>query len=139
MRRAKPPVNSPSSFTTTLLDILHRPWMLIRLWNWKSAVLSVSLRAPIFLVATIRRGVAATLSAVVTEAVFCALSAGFFGSIVQIFRAAQPQWLALLVITLILPGFFQGIEYAMHWARGTPHLRSAEIVSSVISGLSALF
>jgi len=139
MRRATPPANSTSSFTATLLDILHHPWMLIRLWNWKSAVLSVGLRAPIFLVATIRRGLAATLSAVLTEALFCALSAGFFGSIVQIFRSAQPQWLGLLLITLILPAFFQGIEYAMHWARGTPHLGVAVMVSSVISALSALF
>src|SRR5215467_6079399 len=139
MRRATPPVNSPASFTTTLLDIFHRPWMLIRLWNWKSAVLSVGLRVPIFLVATIRRGMAATLSAVITEVVFCAATAGFFGSIVQSFRSAQPQWLALLLITLILPALSQTLEYLLHLVRGTPHLRLAEIASTFVSALSALF
>ena len=39
----------------------------------------------------------------------------------------------------MIPALFQGIEYVLHWLRGTPHLRIAEIVSVIISGLSALF
>jgi hypothetical protein len=82
---------------------------------------------------------AAALSALVTEILFCAATSGFYGSIAQAFRLAEPQWLTLTFLTLILPGFFQVVEYFMHRTGGTPHLRLAEIFSCAISGLSALF
>jgi hypothetical protein len=79
------------------------------------------------------------LSAVAAESIFCAATAGFFGAIVQLFRLAQPQWLALLLLTVVLPTLFQSLEYLLHWMRGTPHLRLAEIVSAGVSVLSTLF
>ena len=133
------PTPQPPSFTATFFELLRRPWIIFRLWNWKAAVLSVALRAPIFLAATIHRGWVAALSAVITEFIFCAVTAGFFGSIVQSFRFAQPQWLVLVLITVILPGSSQVLEYILHWARGTPHLILAEIFSTCISAVSALF
>jgi len=140
MRIDTPPdAKTPTSFTATLLGLLRRPWIIVRLWNWKAAALSVILRVPIFLAASFRGGLVAAALAVLTESTFCAVAAGFYGSITQLFRLAQPQWLALLLITVILPGMFQGLEYVMHWMRGTPHLHLAELVSTAVSATSALF
>ena len=97
------------------------------------------MRGPIFLVAAIRHGWEAVLGALFAESVFCAASAGFYGAIVQSLKDAQPQWLTGVLLAVIIPLVFQGLEYVLHWYRGTPHLRVAEIVSVVVSGLSALF
>jgi hypothetical protein len=129
----------PTTFASVFSNLIFRPWSILRLWNWKSAVLSLSLRMPIFFVASIGRGLITALSAFVTEFLFCAATSGFYGSIAQAFRLAEPQWLTLTFLTLILPGSFQVLEYFMHRTGGTPHLRLAEIFSCTISGLSALF
>lgn len=123
-----------------LLSALARhPRRLLRLWNWKSASLSIILRGPIFLIAGIRQGWIGAVGALFTEFVYCAMSAGFYGAVVQSLKDAEPQWLTGIVLAAVIPTLFQGIEYALHWFRGTPHLRIAEIVSLVISGISALF
>jgi hypothetical protein len=71
-----------------LADLLHRllrpPLSMLLLWNWKSALLSMILRAPIFLIASIRRGWAAAFTALLTESVFCAVTVGFYGRFVQL-------------------------------------------------------
>jgi hypothetical protein len=126
-----------------LVDVLHwlmrRPQEILLLWNWKSALLSIILRAPIFLIASLRRGWGTALSAVVTESAFCAATAGFYGTFVQLVRNARPKWVTGLLITVLMPLAFQVLEYGMHWLRGTPHLQAAEITSVVTSALSALF
>jgi len=122
-----------------LSEIVRSPQKLLRLWNWKSALLSVILRGPIFLVAAIRQGWAGILGALFTECAFCALSAGFYGALVQSLKDAEPRWLTGVLLAVVIPALFQGIEYVLHWFRGTPHLRIAEIVSLVVSGISALF
>jgi len=127
------------SFFRILAGLARRPQRVLFLWNWKSAWLSVILRAPIFLAATIRRGFAATFSAVLTECVFCMVTAGFYGAFVQSLRDAEPEWLTILFLTVVMPGVFQVLEFLMHRARGTPHLRIAEMASILVSGISALF
>jgi hypothetical protein len=118
---------------------MHHPQEVISLWNWKAALLSVFLRGPIFLAASFRLGFHAAASALVTESVFCGATAGFYGAIVQSFRMAQPPWLTLVFLTIVLPAIFQSLEYLLHWLQGTPHLRLAEFVSIGVSGISALF
>jgi len=122
-----------------LSEIVLNPQKLLRLWNWKAASLSVILRGPIFLVAAIRQGWAGVLGALLTESAFCATSAGFYGALVQTLKDAEPRWLTGVLLAVLIPALFQGIEYVLHWFRGTPHLRIAEIVSVIISGISALF
>jgi hypothetical protein len=122
-----------------LFEIRRSPQKVLRLWNWKSASLSVILRGPIFLVAAIRQGWAGVIGALFTESAFCALSAGFYGALVQSLKDAEPQWLTGIVLAVLVPALFQGIEYVLHLFRGTPHLRIAEIVSLILSGISALF
>ena len=97
------------------------------------------LRGPIFLAAAARQGWQGSLSALLAESVFCAATAGFYGGIVQFLRDAEPEWLTMLFLTTVLPAAFQVLEYALHRMRGTPHLRLAEIVSLVVSAISALF
>jgi hypothetical protein len=126
-------------FSEVFLNLARHPTQIIRLWNWKSALLSLILRGPIFLVASIREGWEASLAAVVTESLFCVITAGSYGAIVQGLRNAEPQWPTVSFLTLVVPTMFQVVEYALHRFRGTPHLRLAEIVSVIISGLSALF
>jgi len=122
-----------------LSEIARNPQKVLRLWNWKSASLSVILRGPIFLVAAIRQGWAGVIGALFAESAFCALSAGFYGALVQSLKDAEPQWLTGVLLAVLIPALFQGIEYVLHWFRRTPHLRVAEIVSLTISGISALF
>jgi hypothetical protein len=132
-------VPQPSSFSSLLAQLFAHPSKILRLWNWKAALLSIFLRGPVFLVASLRRGPWATAAALLTESFFCATTAGFYGAIVQFLRLAQPQWLTLVFITLVLPLIFQSFEYLLHMARGTHNLRIAEIVSVCVSGISALF
>lgn len=122
-----------------LSDLFHRPQRVLFLWNWKAAVLSIVLRAPIFLGVTIRRGFRVSASAVLTECLFCAITAGFYGAIVQNLRDAQPQWLTLLFLAVAIPGIFQVFEFLLHRLHGTPHLKLAEFISIGVSAISALF
>jgi hypothetical protein len=131
--------SAPRALPEVLLEIMRRPQKVLQLWNWKSASLSVILRGPIFLVAAIRQGWAGVIGALFTESAFCALSAGFYGALVQSLKDAEPQWLTGIVLAVLVPALFQGVEYVLHLFRGTPHLRIAEIVSLILSGISALF
>lgn len=137
-RQSGPPSAGPQ-FTDLVFRILRSPWQLLLLWNWKSALLSVVLRGPIFFVAGVRQGWEAAFAALFTETIFCALSAGFYGAVVQSLKDAEPQWLTGIFLTLVMPAIFQVLEYLLHWFRGTPHLRIAGMVSLVVSALSALF
>lgn len=139
MQTVPPADASQPAFASVFFQLTRHPQKLIRLWNWKSAVLSILLRGPIFLAASLRVSLYAGLSALATESIFCVAIAGFYGAIVQSFRMAQPQWLTLLFLTVILPAVFQTIEYLLHWSRGTPHLRFAELISILVSGISAAF
>jgi hypothetical protein len=102
-------------------------------------LLSTILRGPIFLAAALRQGWKAAFAALLTESIFCAASAGFYGAIVQSLKDAEPQWLTGIFLAGVLPVIFQVLEYLLHWFRGTPHLRIAEIVSQFVSAISALF
>ena len=133
------PESSGPAFWAALSDVVGAPQRLLVLWNWKSALLSLILRGPIFLVATVHRGWRSAMAALFTESVFCALTAGFYGAMVQTLRNAEPKWLTAMFLTVAMPALFQVLEYWLHWFRGTPHLRPAEIVSVVVSAISALF
>jgi len=112
---------------------------LLVLWNWKSALLSVILRVPVFAVATVQRGAEVVAGAAVTEAVVCAFNAGCYAAVVQVLRNRKPVWLVATVISVVLPAIGQIIEYAVHTWHRTPHRVIAVIISSVLSAISSLF
>jgi hypothetical protein len=126
-------------FFGVLTGLLRHPQRILLLWNWKAAWLSILLRGPIFLAATIRRGFGVTFATLLTESIFCMSTAGFYGAFVQSLRDAEPEWLTILFLTVAMPGVFQVLEFLMHLYRGTPHLRIAEFVSILASGISSLF
>lgn len=126
-------------FFEVLSNLLRRPLRVVSLWNWKAAWLSIILRAPIFLGATIRRGFRISASAILVECLYCAITAGFYGAIVQNLRDAEPQWLTLLFLTVAIPSVFQVFEFLLHRLHGTPHLKLAEFISIGVSAVSALF
>jgi hypothetical protein len=133
-------VDSPGApLGQLLVAILLNPQKLLRLWNWKSAWLSILLRAPIFFGVTVRRGFAATIGAVLTECVYCGLTAGFYGALVQTLRDATPEWLTGVFLAAVVPVLFQAFEVLLHYLRGTPHLWVAEIISLSVAAISALF
>ena len=127
------------SLDAAIAGLLRRPQQVLLLWNWKSAMLSIILRGPIFLAVTVRQGWNVSLSALFTESIFCALTAGFYGAVVQTLRDAEPEWLTVLFLTTVVPAVFQVLEYALHRFHGTPHLWLAAMVSLVVSAISALF
>lgn len=136
--------NSPGAvagppFFEALSSLLRQPQRILFLWNWKNAWLSIILRAPIFLGVTIRRGFLVSASAILVECLYCALTAGFYGAFVQTLRDAEPEWLTLVFITVIVPAVFQVFEYLLHRFHGTPHLKLAEFISIGASAISALF
>lgn len=132
-------VSSNPAFFEVLSNLLRSPQRLLFLWNWKAAWLSILLRAPIFLGVTVRRGLRAAISAILIECLFCAITAGFYGAFVQSLRDAEPQWLTIFFLTLVIPVIFQVLEFFLHLLHGTPHLRIAEFISIGVSAISALF
>jgi hypothetical protein len=109
------------------------------LWNWKSALLSVLLRVPVFAAVAVRKGPEAVAGAAIAEALVCAFNAGCYAALVQHIRNRRPVWLTALVIAAVLPAIGQVIEYEVHAWRGTPHRIFAVIVSSILSAISSLF
>jgi len=79
------------------------------------------------------------VAAVLVECFFCAATAGFYGALIQTLRDAQPLWVTAVFLTVAVPGVLQVFEAYLHWSRGTPHWRIAEIVSVFISAISSLF
>ena len=136
-----PPVATGSArLGQVLLHVLRDPvTVLLRQWNWKAAALSIVFRAPVYVIASLGSGWRETLTALFAESAVCAGTAGFYGAIVQAIRNAEPAWVTALVLTLFLPAAMQGVEYLVHWLRGTLHLHAVLIGSVVVSTLSSLF
>lgn len=100
-------------------------------WNWKAAVMSSLLRAHIFLAANATAGLRRAFAAAAAEFVFRFLTSGFYGSLTQAFRNAEPAWTGIVAVMILLPLTSHSLEFAVHFMRGTPHLRTS-IISSVI-------
>ena len=133
-------MDAPTQNLRQMLGFLFwHPSKILLLWNWKSACLSILLRAPIFVAATVRRGWRVALAAVLVECFVCAVTAGFYGALIQNLKDARPLWLTAIFLTALVPAAFQVLEAYLHWIRGTPHLQIAEGVSVFVSAISALF
>ena len=100
-------------------------------WNWKAAVISSLLRAHIFLAANATAGLRRAFAAAAAEFLFRFLTSGFYGSLTQAFRRAEPAWAGAVAVMILLPSILHSMEFAVHFLRGTPRLRTS-IISSVI-------
>lgn len=119
--------------------IRHPVEYLIRRWNWKSAVLSALTRGALFFFANLRAGVSAAVGAMVVEAAFYIIVAGFYGSATEAFRRARPAWLATAVMMVAMPALNHTLEFALHWSHGTKKLTTSIIASISLSMISAVF
>jgi hypothetical protein len=123
-----------------LQSLLQRPGdLLLRQWNWKSALLSSCLRSQIFLAANWRAGWDEALGAMMAEFLLRGATAGFYGALTQSFRAVEPAWQGVVTILLLLPVTAHGLELLVHWLRGTPNLGTSIAGSVCFTALSASF
>ena len=122
-----------------LVGIFRHPQQLILFWNWKAAVLSMVLRCPIFFTAALQKGLGTALLTLLMESIFCALGVGLYNALVQILKDATPQWLTVVLLTVVFPGILQSLEYVLHGLRGTPHLHAAAITSLCVGATATLF
>ena len=105
--------------------------LLIRHWNWKSAVFSSTIRAGIFFATNLTAGWRTATAAMFAEFAYRSITAGFYGAMTQAFREAEPEWAAAFTVMLLVPTVSHSIELAVHLLRGTPNLL-ASLCASII-------
>jgi hypothetical protein len=139
-KRAGHELSAPEPVGQVLREIIRHPVARVgRCWNWKSALLSSAFRAQIFFVANLGAGLDAARAAMLTEFVFRALTAGFYGALTQNFRHATPRWLATVTALILLPVATHSIELLVHWLRGTERLAASIALSALFTVISTLF
>jgi hypothetical protein len=134
--------NSKSVLTIreTIAALFERPReLLLERWNWKAALLSALFRGAIFFFANLTGGWQAAFAAMSAEWMYRALTVGFYGSIVQAVRGTEPAWLAAVVVSVFLPALTHGLEFLIHWLRGTPNLLASISISMCFTAVSASF
>lgn len=125
--------------------VRHPIEMLVVRWNWKAAVLSALLRAPIFFVTYVfkKDGLKLAVGAAITQSVFRFIFGGVNGAIIQSFSKVEPAWHAVLTVPLILATFSHIVEYIVQTMydtqTGVNGKTNAIAVSIIISAISAVF
>ncbi|HVO98928.1 MAG TPA: hypothetical protein VMT15_12715 [Bryobacteraceae bacterium] len=126
--------------TGILCELWARPGeLLVRRWNWKSALFSSILRGLIFLFANITSGWRVAAGATLVEFLFRAATSGFYGSLIQAFRKAEPAALATFTLLIMLPFISHSMELLAHWAAGTPNLVRSMVPSVIFTEVAVLF
>lgn len=140
---AVPPSNTISEAWTNLL---RNPAQFIRYWNYKGAIMSGVLRAPIFLVTYLvgRESIKLALGAALAQFVFRFFFAGVGGALIQSFRRVEPPWKALATILLVVPVISHIFEFLVQWSFAyvtatNDHTDEAIVRSICVSIISALF
>ena len=125
--------------------IQHPIEMLVLRWNWKAAVLSALLRAPIFFITYVfkKDGLKLAVGAAIAQSIFRFVFGGVNGAIIQSFSKVEPAWHAVLTVPLILATFSHLIEYLVQTMydnqTGVNGKGNAITVSIIISAISAVF
>jgi hypothetical protein len=114
------------------MRVLSNPWKTFVVdWNWKAAGLSAAFRAAVFAI-VVPHG-AGALRLVGIGLLFRLLIGGFWGSLLQAFRAARPAWLAGLMAAVLLPGLAHVLEFLALQAGRVSHVLTAMIASVAVS------
>lgn len=113
--------------------------ILLRGWNWKSAMLSPLFRGSLFFLTNFSAGIEAASAALLTEFVFRAAFSGFYGAMTEAFRSARPRWAATLTVMALLPIANHSVEFLVHWLRRTPALLTSIAVSAAFTSVSTAF
>jgi hypothetical protein len=130
----------PPTVAEAIVSVVRDPaGRLIRRWNWKSALTSSLFRAALFFFVNLAAGPKAAAGALLTELVLRSLTSGFYGSLTEALREAEPGWLAGLTAALLMPVANHSLELLMHWLRGTPKLANSILASVCFTAVSTLF
>lgn len=144
-----PVVTRTNTIKEAWSNLIGDPGLFIRHWNYKGAILSGGLRAPIFLITYLigRESFKLAIFAALVQFVFRFLFAGLSGAMIQEFRRVEPVWKATASILLIVPLVSHVLEYMLQRAfvqltATTDHTDMAitrSICVSIFSSLFALF
>lgn len=139
----------PSPRTTVwavTANLLRHPFNAVILrWNWKSAVLSAALRAPIFFFSYFfkKDGLKLAIGAALTQSVFRMIFGGVNGAIIQSYSKVEPAWHAVLTVPVVLATFSHIVEYFVQSAydqqTGVNGKGRAIAISVFVSAVSAIF
>ncbi len=141
-----PPVPPKNTVGEAWSNLLRNPSLFIRYWNYKGAILSGVVRAPIFLITYLigKEGWKLAISAALVQFTFRFFFAGVGGALIQGFRHVEPAWKALLTILLVVPAISHFFEFIIQlifaYVTGTTDHTDVAIVRSIcFSIISALF
>ena len=141
-----PEIPPSHTISEALRKVWNDPGLFIKNWNYKGAVLSGVLRAPIFFVTYLagKESLKLAFAAAAAQFAFRFLFAGVGGTLIQGFRKVEPAWKALLAIMLVLPLISHLFEFAVQalfaYVTGTQNHTDEAILRSVtVSIMSALF
>jgi hypothetical protein len=136
----------PPTVRESWTQLVRDPGMFVRHWNYKGAILSGGLRAPIFLITYLigRESIKLALGAALLQFVFRFLFAGLSGALIQSFRRVEPAWKAMASILLVVPLISHVFEYVLQWSfvrftATTDHTDMAIARSVSVSLFSVLF
>jgi len=127
-------------------NLLRNPSLFIRYWNYKGAILSGLLRAPIFFITYLigKESLKLAIGAALLQFSFRFLFAGVGGALIQGFRRVEPPWKALLTILMVVPLISHLFEFLVqfgfaHFTGTSDHTDEAIVRSICVSIISALF
>jgi hypothetical protein len=133
------PSQPPETTGAVAAYVLTHPWdVFVLRWNWKAAVLSSLFRGGAFTLALARVADGDVLRTVLVEALFRVAVGGFWGSLLQEFRRAQPRWLAGIWVAIVLPATAHALEFVALTGIHAGPRRTGMIVSIAISAGSLL-
>lgn len=139
-------IDTPKRVFYVLNHIVRHPLeTLVWRWNWKAAVLSALLRAPIFFFTYLfkKDGLKLAVGAAIAQSVFRLVFGGINGAIIQSFSKVEPAWHAVLTVPLVLAAFSHLMEYVVQTMydsqTGVNGKGKAIAASIVISAISAVF
>lgn len=143
---AQPATVPSSTIGEALTGLARDPGQFIRYWNYKGAILSGLMRAPIFLVTYLvgKESVKLALGAAFAQFVFRFFFAGVGGALIQSVRRVEPAWKALMTILLVVPVISHFFEYLVQFGFAYvtathAHTDEAIVRSICFSIISALF
>lgn len=141
-----PPVAESNTISEVWSNLWHNPKQFIRYWNYKGAILSGAVRAPIFLVTYLigKESFKLAVGAALVQFIFRFFFAGVGGALIQSFRRVEPAWKALAAILLIVPLISHVFEFLLQFAFAyltatNDHTDEAIVRSICFSVISALF
>jgi len=130
----------PLHVSEVVSELIHHPIRrLVRQWNWKSALLSPIARSALVFATNATAGSANAGNALMIEALYRTVIAGFCGTIVEAFRSVDPYWAGQLTVLIAVPLVSDSVDVFIHWSLGTPQIGWTAAVSLCWTVVSTAF